>query len=413
MKINYTVTERFIKYAKIDTQSDPNSPTCPSTEKQKDLARVLVQEMLEMGISDAHMDENGYVYGTIPANTTKKVPVICFCSHMDTSPDCSGKDVNPQIHKNYDGKDIVLPNDKTQVIKVSEHPSLLKQIGNDIITTDGTTLLGADNKAGVAEIMDAANHLMKHPEIKHGTIKILFTPDEEIGRGADKADLKKLGADYGYTIDGEELGHIENETFSADGVTIKIHGVSTHPGFAKNKMESAIKIASEIVAALPKDKMSPESTEKKEPFVHPVSISGGIEETVLQFIIRAFDEESLKTQEDFLKSLTEKVIKNYPNSSFDFIVKEQYRNMKQVLDKNPAIVDNAMEAVRRAGVTPVLSSIRGGTDGSRFSYMGLPCPNIFAGEHAFHSKHEWVSVQDMHRAVDTIVNLSIIWEERA
>jgi len=413
MNINHTVTERFIKYAKIDTQSDPTSPTCPSTEKQKDLGKVLVAELLEMGINDAHMDENGYVYGTIPSNTTKKVPVICFCSHMDTSPDCSGKDVNPQINRNYDGKDIVLINDKTQIIKVANHPSLLKQIGNDIITTDGTTLLGADNKAGVAEIMDAANHLMKNPSIKHGTIKILFTPDEEIGRGADKADLKKVGADYGYTIDGEELGHIENETFSADGVTINIHGVSTHPGFAKNKMESAIKIASEIVAALPKDKMSPESTEKKEPFVHPVSISGGIEETTLQFIIRAFDEESLKTQEDFLKSLTEKVIKNYPNSTFDFIVKEQYRNMKQVLDKTPAIVNNALEAIKRAGVTPVLSSIRGGTDGSRFSYMGLPCPNIFAGEHAFHSKHEWVSIQDMEKAVATIVHLCMIWEENA
>lgn len=413
MTISHTVTERFLKYVKIDTQSDPNSPTCPSTMKQKDLGKVLVSELLEMGINDAHMDEHGYIYATIPSNTSKKVPVICFCSHMDTSPDCSGKDVNPQIHKKYDGKDIVLLNDKTQVIRVHEHPSLTKQIGNDIITTDGTTLLGADNKAGVAEIMDAAHHLMKHPEIKHGTIKILFTPDEEIGRGADKADMKKLGADFGYTIDGEELGHIENETFSADGVTINIHGVSTHPGFAKNKMESAIKIASEIVAALPKDKMSPESTEKKEPFVHPVSISGGIEETTLQFIIRAFDEENLKTQEDFLKELTEKIIKNYPHSTFDFIVKQQYRNMKQVLDKNPEIVNNALEAIKRAGVEPVLSSIRGGTDGSRFSYMGLPCPNIFAGEHAFHSKHEWVSIQDMEKAVATIVHLCAIWEEKA
>ncbi|MES2590799.1 MAG: peptidase T [Bacteroidota bacterium] len=412
MNIQHTVTERFLKYVKIDTQSDPESLTCPSTEKQKDLGRVLVQELLEMGITDAHMDEHGYIYATIPGNTEKKVPVICFCSHMDTSPDCSGKGVNPQIHKNYDGTDIVLPNDKTQIIKVSEHPSLLKQKGNDIITTDGTTLLGADNKAGVAEIMDAGNHLMKHPEIKHGTIKILFTPDEEIGRGADKADIKKLGADYGYTIDGEELGHIENETFSADGVTIHIHGVSTHPGFAKNKMESAIKIASEIVAALPKDKLSPESTEKKEGFVHPVSISGGIEETTLQFIIRAFDEDSLKTQEAFLKDLINSVMKQYPNSRFDFVVKEQYRNMRQVLDKNPEIVNNALEAIRRSGVEPVLSSIRGGTDGSRFSYMGLPCPNIFAGEHAFHSKHEWVSVQDMQKAVETIVNLCMIWEEK-
>ncbi|MGZ4035867.1 MAG: peptidase T [Bacteroidia bacterium] len=413
MTISHTVTERFLKYVKIDTQSDPSSATCPSTEKQKDLGKILVAELLEMGITDAHMDEYGYIYATIPANTTKKVPVICFCSHMDTSPDCSGKGVNPQVHKNYDGKDIVLPNDRSQIIKVAEHPSLLKQIGNDIITTDGTTLLGADNKAGVAEIMDAAHHLMKHPEVKHGKIRILFTPDEEIGRGADKADMKKLGADYGYTIDGEELGHIENETFSADGVTINIHGVSTHPGFAKNKMESAIKIAGEIISSLPKDKMSPESTEKKEPFVHPLAISGGIEETKLQFIIRAFDEEGLTSQEAFLKELTDKIMKKYPNSSYDFIVKEQYRNMKQVLDKNPDIVNNAMEAIRRAGVEPVLSSIRGGTDGSRFSYMGLPCPNIFAGEHAFHSKHEWVSVQDMQKAVATIVNLCMIWEEKA
>jgi tripeptide aminopeptidase len=413
MNINYTVTERFLRYVKIDTQSDPESNTCPSTEKQKDLGRELVQELLNMGIADAHIDENGYVYASIPSNTTKKVPVICFCSHMDTSPDCSGKNVNPQVVKNYNGKDIVLMNDTTQIIKVSEHPSLLKQLGNDIITTDGTTLLGADNKAGVAEIMDAAHHLMTHPELKHGTIKILFTPDEEIGRGADKADLKKLGADYAYTIDGEELGHIENETFSADGVTITIHGVSTHPGFAKNKMESTIKIASEIISALPTDKMSPESTEKKEGFVHPVSISGGVEETKIQFIIRAFDEETLKSQEDFLKNSTETILKKYKHSGFDFIVKEQYRNMKPVLDKNPQIVNYAMDAMRRAGVEPVLSSIRGGTDGSRFSYMGLPCPNIFAGEHAFHSKHEWVSVQDMQKAVSTIVNLCMIWEERS
>jgi tripeptide aminopeptidase len=413
MQINHTVVERFLEYVKIDTQSDPNSPTCPSTEKQKDLGRVLVKELIAMGITDAHIDEDGYVYATIESNTSKTVPVICFCSHMDTSPDCSGKNVNPQVHKNYDGQDIVLINDTTQVIKVSEHPSLLKQKGNDIITTDGTTLLGADNKAGVAEIMDAAHHLMTHPEIKHGTIKILFTPDEEIGRGADKVNIKKLGADYAYTIDGEELGHIENETFSADGVTIHIHGVSTHPGFAKDKMESAIKIASAIVSALPKDKMSPESTHKKEGFIHPVSISGGIEETTLQFIIRSFDENELKQLEDFLKSIVEKEIKNYPHSRFDFIVKEQYRNMKQVLDKNPAIVNNALEAIKRSGVEPVLSSIRGGTDGSRFSYMGLPCPNIFAGEHAFHSKHEWVSVQDMHKAVETIVNLCMIWEEKS
>lgn len=413
MKINHTVTDRFMRYVKIDTQSDPNSPTCPSTEKQKDLGKLLVKELIEIGLTDAHMDTNGYVYATIHSNTTKKVPVICFCSHMDTSPDCSGKNVKPIIHQKYDGKDITLPNDKTQVLTISKHPSLVKQIGNDIITADGTTLLGADNKAGVAEIMDAANYLMFNKEIKHGTIKILFTPDEEIGRGADKADLKKLGADYGYTMDGEELGKIENETFSADSVTINIHGVSTHPGFAKNKMESAIKIASDLISSLPKNKMSPETTENKEPFIHPVSISGGIEEATIQFIIRAFDNETLKTQEAFLKNLIDTTLVGYPSSTYDFIVKEQYRNMKQILDKNPDIVNYALEAVKRSGVEPVLSSIRGGTDGSRFSFMGLPCPNIFAGEHAFHSKQEWVSVQDMEKAVLTIVNLCVIWEENS
>jgi tripeptide aminopeptidase len=413
LNIDHTVTERFLSYAKIDTQSDPESPTCPSTEKQKDLGRLLVKELLEIGVADAHMDENGYVYGTIPSTTNKKVPVICFCSHMDTSPDCSGKDVNPIINKSYAGQDIVLVNDSSQVIKVSEHPALLEQIGNDIITTDGTTLLGADNKAGLAEIMDAANYLMKHPEIKHGTIKILFTPDEEIGRGVDKADMKKLAADYGYTMDGESLGHIEDETFSADGVVITINGFSTHPGFAKDKMESAIKIASRIVDSLPKNRISPETTENKEGFVHPVSIGGGIESTVIKFIIRDFNEDRLKVLEEELLILTQKVMKDYPKSSFTFEVKEQYRNMKKVLDKNPEIVKNALEAIRRAGVKPHLSSIRGGTDGSRLSYMGLPCPNIFAGEHAFHSKQEWVSVQDMEKAVLTIVHLSMVWEEEA
>lgn len=413
LNIDHTVTERFLNYVKIDTQSDPESPTCPSTEKQKDLGRLLVKELLEMGVSDAHMDENGYVYGTIPSNTNKKVHVICFCSHMDTSPDCSGKDVNPIINKSYAGQDIVLKNDSTQVIKVSEHPALLEQIGNDIITTDGTTLLGADNKAGLAEIMDAANYLMKHPEIKHGTIKILFTPDEEIGRGVDKADMKKLAADFGYTMDGESLGHIEDETFSADGVVITINGFSTHPGFAKDKMESAIKIASSIVDSLPKNRISPETTENKEGFVHPVSIGGGIENTVIKFIIRDFNEDGLKVLEEELLILTQKVMKDYPKSSFTFEVKEQYRNMKKVLDKNPEIVKNALEAIRRAGVKPHLSSIRGGTDGSRLSYMGLPCPNIFAGEHAFHSKQEWVSVQDMEKAVLTIVYLCMVWEEEA
>lgn len=409
---SYTVTDRFVKYAKIDTQSDPNSPTCPSTEKQKNLGKVLVAELLEMGISDAHMDDNGYVYATLPATSTKNVPVICFCSHMDTSPDCTGANVNPIIHRKYDGKDIVLPNDKTQVIRFAEHSALAGQIGNDIITTDGTTLLGADNKAGLAEIMDAVNYLVKNPQIKHGKIRILFTPDEEIGRGVDKLDMKKLAADFGYTMDGETVGHIEDETFSADGVTITINGVSTHPGFAKGKMENALKIASEIISNLPKDTLSPETTEKKQGFMHPTSVNGTLEQCVIKFIIRDFTTEGLVRIENQLKEITEKVIKNYPKSTFDFKVAEQYRNMKQVLDKCPHVVEYAMEAIKRAGMEPIRDSIRGGTDGSRLSFMGLPCPNIFAGEHAFHSKLEWVSVQDMEKAVDTIVHLCMIWEEK-
>lgn len=411
-KYNHTVTERFIRYAKIDTQSDPNSPTCPSTMKQKNLGKLLVEELHAMGISDAELDEHGYVYATIPSNTTKQVPVICFCSHMDTSPDCSGENVNPVIHAKYNGQDLILPNDKTQIIKFAEHPALAAQIGNDIITTDGTTLLGADNKAGVAEIMDAANYLISHPEVKHGKIRILFTPDEEIGRGTDKVDMKKLAADFGYTMDGETVGHIENETFSADGVTLKIFGFPTHPGFAKNKMQHAIKIAAEIVNRIPKDK-TPETTEKKEPFIHPVAINGGLEMVEIKWIIRAFDTPTLKELEKELEEITKSVLSNYGKCSYEFKVTEQYRNMKDVLDTCPQVVDYALEAIKRTGVTPVLSSIRGGTDGSRLSFMGLPCPNIYAGEHAFHSKQEWVSVQDMEKAAQTIVHLVSIWEENS
>lgn len=413
MTISYTVTERFLRYVQIDTQSDPASPTCPSTEKQKNLGRLLVDELQAMGISNAHMDENGYVYARIASNTTKQVPTVCFCSHMDTSPDCTGADVKPVIHKNYGGEDLVLPADHTQVISPKDHPSLLAQIGNDIITADGTTLLGADNKAGVAEIMDAAHFFMTHPEVKHGTISILFTPDEEIGRGVDKVNLQKVAADVAYTMDGEELGHLENETFSADGVTLHINGYSTHPGFAKGKMESAIKIAAEIIDSLPKHALSPETTEGKEGFIHPVSISGTIERATVQLIIRDFEEEGLKTHEAFLEDIVQRILKHYPKSGYEFIVTQQYRNMKNILDQNPKIVEYALEAIRKSGMEPVLSSIRGGTDGSRLSYMGLPCPNIFAGEHAFHSKHEWVSVQDMQKAVDTIVHLCCIWEEKS
>ncbi|MBI3511945.1 MAG: peptidase T [Bacteroidetes bacterium] len=413
MQIDHSVLERFLRYVKIDTQSDPASTTCPSTMKQKDLGKILVEELLAMGISDAHMDAHGYVYATIPSTTTKKVPVICFCSHMDTSPDCSGKNVKSIVHKKFDGKDIILPGDESQVIRMKDHEALKDQIDNDIVTSDGTTLLGADNKAGLAEIMDAANFLVIHPEIKHGTIRILFTPDEEIGRGVDKADMKKLAADFGYTMDGESIGHIEDETFSADGASLVIKGVSTHPGFAKGKMENALKIAGEILHALPKDTCSPETTSGKEGFIHPTGFSGTLEEAKINFILRDFSDEGLKQKAGVLEHASGTVMKNYPNSTCTMTVTEQYRNMKKVLDANPTVVEYAIEAIRCAGIQPHCSSIRGGTDGSRLSFMGLPCPNIFAGEHAFHSKQEWVSVQDMQKAVEVIVNLVMIWEERS
>ncbi len=413
VNFTYGVAERFLRYVAIDTQSDPASPTCPSTAKQKDLGALLVRELHEIGVSDAHLDEHGYVYATLSATTDKATPVICFCSHMDTSPDCSGANVRPQIVRNYSGGDIVLPSDPAQIIRVADNPALTRQIGNDIITSDGTTLLGADNKAGIAEIMDAARFLVEHPQIRHGAIRILFTPDEEIGRGVDKVDLNKLGADFGYTIDGEAAGQLEDETFSADAATVTVTGVSIHPGFAKGRMEHAIKIAARIVERLPRDACSPETTEGRQGFLHPVGISGALEAATIDFIVRDFSEEGLREKEALLESIVRGVMADFPHSSWSIDIKQQYRNMKQVIDRHPEVVDNALEAIRRAGLQPVRASVRGGTDGSRLSFMGLPCPNIFAGEHAFHSRTEWVSVQDMEAAVRTIVHLAMIWEERA
>jgi tripeptide aminopeptidase len=410
---SFTAHTRFLRYVTIDTQSDPYSSSCPSTEKQKDLGKVLVEELLAMGIVDAHVDEHGYVYATLPSNTSKQVPVLCYCSHMDTSPDCSGAGVKPIIHKNYQGQDLVLPDDPKQVLYLAEHPDLNEQLGNDIITASGTTLLGADNKAGLAEIMDCVHFLLNNPEIKHGTIKLLFTPDEEIGRGVNKVDLQKLGAEVAYTVDGETLGSLENETFSADGAVIRIAGVASHPGFAKGKMESALKIAAELIAALPKNESSPESTEGKQGFIHPVAIKGSVEETIIELILRDFTDEGLVAHANYLRKLTEEVLKAYPNATYNLKTTEQYRNMKQVLDQHPKLTELGLEAIRRAGISPKLQSIRGGTDGSRLSFMGLPCPNIFAGEHAFHSKLEWVSVQDMHKAVETLVHLAVLWEEKS
>jgi tripeptide aminopeptidase len=408
----FTATERFLRYVQIDTQSDPQSTSHPTTEKQKDLSRLLADELKKMGIMDAHMDEYGYVYATIPATVKKKIPVVCFCAHVDTAPDSSGTGVKPIVHKNYQGQDIILPDDPSQVIKFTDYPYLKTQLGNDIITASGLTLLGADDKAGVAEIMDLANYFMSHRDVEHGEIKILFTPDEEVGKGTAKVDLKKLSADVAYTLDGGEIGSLEDETFSADAVQVIIHGVSSHPGYAKGKMINAMKIVGEILAALPKDRLSPESTEGKKGFIHPVRVEGIAEKCTVDFIIRDFDTDGLKKKEDYLRTQIEELIRTYPKASFDYTVTEQYRNMKEVLDQHPKVVEYAREAIERTGLKLKMESIRGGTDGSKLSFMGLPCPNLFAGEQAIHSKHEFISIQDMNKAVETMVNLVKIWAEK-
>jgi tripeptide aminopeptidase len=413
LKFDYTVAERFLRYVTIDTQSDPDSPTTPSTGKQKDLGRLLVEELRDIGLGDAEMDEYGYVYATLPGNSDKAVPVVCFCSHLDTSPDAPGAGVKPRVVKNYQGGDITLPGDPAQVIRVADHPALKNQIGNNIITTDGTTLLGADDKAGLAEIVDAMRFLAAHPEIRHGTLKVLLTPDEEIGRGVDKVNLARLGADVAYTMDGSTAGNVEDETFSADAATVNVQGVTAHPGFAKGRMENAVKIAARIVELLPKDTCSPETTEDREGFIHPLSVESEMDKATLRFILRDFSTPGLKDKAQVLESAVKAALRDFPRSSYTLEITEQYRNMKEVLDRHPHVVENAMEAVRRAGLTPEKGRIRGGTDGSRLSYMGLPCPNIFAGEHAIHSRLEWASVEDMQAAVRTVVHLAMLWEELA
>jgi tripeptide aminopeptidase len=409
----FTSKKRFLNYVQIDTQSDPHSSSSPTTEKQKNLGKILVSELQALGIENAHLDEHGYVYAQLDSNVAHEVPGLCFCAHMDTSPDCSGLNVKPIVHPFYHGQDLILPDDPSVIIRLAEHPDLGEQIGNDIITASGTTLLGADNKAGVAEIMDAVHFWMTHPEVNHGPITILFTPDEEVGRGTDHVDMQKIKAKYGYTLDGEKRGHLENETFSADGFVIKIQGVSQHPGFAKGRMESALKIAAEIVNTLPKDHLSPETTEGKEGFIHPTDISGSVEEATLEFIIRDFETEKLREYGFIIQQISEMVLRKYPNSSATYTQTEQYRNMNEVLVNHPECIDLAMEAMRLAGLKAETTSIRGGTDGSRLTFMGLPCPNIFAGEHAFHSKQEWVSVQDMEKATETVIYLADLFQNRS
>ncbi len=409
-----TLVARFIKYVQIDTQSDPNGNEHPTTQKQKDLSKVLFDELKQMGLSTVELDEYGYVYATVPGNSPKKnIPAICFCSHVDTAPDCSGTNVKPILHKNYKGEDFVLPDDATQVLKITDSPYLKNHIGSDIITASGNTLLGADDKSGVAVIMQAAQYLTDNPSVLHGDIKIVFTPDEEVGKGTAKIDMKKVGAQFGYTLDGGEAGSLEDETFSADGASIIIHGVIAHPGYAKNKLVNAIKIAGEILDALPKIEWSPETTEGRQGFVHPVSVSGIAEKATIGFIVRDFTTNGLAEHHTRLKKIAEDVVARYKGTTMEYVQAEQYRNMKEVLDKHPQVAAYAAEAIQRTGLTVKQESIRGGTDGSRLSYIGLPCPNIFTGMQNIHSKLEWIGVNDMVKAAETIVNLSMIWEEKS
>ncbi|MEN9700555.1 MAG: hypothetical protein RLZZ301_1753 [Bacteroidota bacterium] len=411
MSTSYTVAERFMRYVQIDTTADPQSTSFPSSAKQKDLAKVLYHELLALGLEEVQLDEWGYVFATIPSNSSRgNLATVCFCSHMDTAPDCSGTGVQPILHRHYDGSPIVLPHDNTQVITTQQHPYLLEKIGDDLITASGLTLLGADDKAGVAIIMELAAYLKANPQIIHGPIRILFTPDEEVGRGVEKLDMQKLNAHFGYTLDGGPLGDIEDETFSADAMTFTFHGISAHPGYAKGKLVNAIKIASAFVDSLPKDAWSPETTAKREGFVHPTSMEGALEKATVSFIIRDHETAKLANYEQQLMELAQQVIENFPGARFEAQVHEQYRNMKEVLETVPFVADYAEEAMRRANITPKRTIIRGGTDGSRLSFMGLPCPNIFTGEMAIHSKHEYVSVQDMEKAIDTLVELVQIWE---
>ncbi|MBZ5637695.1 MAG: peptidase T [Acidobacteriia bacterium] len=412
--IRSSCVERFLRYVTLDTRSEEDQEAFPSTSKQLDLLRLLVDELKGIGLLDASIDEHGYVFATIPATTKKAgVPVLGFIAHVDTSPEVSGSGVKPIVHPRYDGRDLALPGDPTQVIRLAENPALRDQMGNDIITASGTTLLGADNKAGVAEIVGVAEVLIAHPEIPHGRIRIGFTPDEEVGNGTKFFDVARFGAQFAYTIDGETLGEIEMETFSADSMTVTFQGFNTHPGLGKGKLVNAIKIAADFIGRLPKDGLSPETTEGYEGYVHPYVMQGGVDRTSVKFLIRDFVTAGLKGKEDLLERLARETVRDVPNASVEFKIEESYRNMKEVLDRHPETVEHANEAIRRAGLVPKTHPIRGGTDGSRLCFMGLPTPNLFAGEHNFHSRLEWISAQDMHKAVEVIVNLCRVWEERS
>lgn len=408
------VLERFLRYVRFDTRSDENSSTVPSTATQVIFQRQLVEELQALGLTDAAVDQHGYVMATIPATTRKPgVPAIGFIAHVDTSPEMSGTNVVPIVHERYDGRDIPLPDDKTAVLRLADDPALGGQLGHDIVTASGATLLGADDKAGVAEIVTAAAYLMAHPEIPHGVVRVAFTPDEEIGRGAAHFDVPRFGCRCAYTLDGGTVGEVESESFSADAMTIAFHGFNTHPGYAKGRMVNAIKVAADFIHHLPSDCLSPETTEGYDGFVHPYVQQSGVDLTTIRLIVRDFHAEGLKENEALLERLAREAAMRHAGARVDVSIEEQYRNMKVVLDRHPEVVDYACEAVRRAGIELRATPIRGGTDGSKLSFMGLPTPNLFAGEHNFHSRLEWVSRQDMEKAVEVIVWLCRIWEERS
>ena len=407
------VLERFLRYVQYDSQSDESSDTYPSTSKQLVLLTALAEELTSLGAADVVMDAHGYVTATVPATAPgDRIPTIGFIAHVDTSPEMSGKGVKPLVHRRYDGGDIVLPDDPAAVLRPAAIPALAERIGDDIVTASGTTLLGADNKAGVAEIVTAVEYLLAHPEVRHGKVRVAFTPDEEVGRGTKHFDVAAFGAKFAYTMDGGRRGELEWESFSADAMTVTFHGFNTHPGYAKGQMVNAIKAAAAFIDALPPDTLSPETTDGREGFVHPYAVHAGVERTSVRFIVRDFDTTGLHAKEAFLTSLAAGVQSRFPGVRVETSIEEQYRNMREVLDSHPTVVAHAREAMRRLGLTPIERPIRGGTDGSRLSFMGLPTPNIFAGEHNFHSRLEWVSVQDMEKAVEVIVELARVWGEK-
>src|SRR5688572_3474833 len=408
-----SVLDRFLRYVAIDTRSDEASARVPSTPGQLVLLRILVEELRRIGLEDVTLDQHGYVMATIPPTTARVVPVIGFLAHVDTSPEMSGTDVRPLVHDAYDGRDLFLPDDPSRVLRETESPALAARHGDDIVTASGLTLLGADDKAGVAEIVTAADRLMRHPEIAHGPIRIAFTPDEEIGRGADRFDVQRFGAVCAYTLDGGSRGELECESFSADAMTLIFGGFNTHPGYAKGRMINAIRLASRFIDRLPVDGMSPETTDGYEGFVHPYQLEASVDRTRVKVLIRDFRTAALAGKEALVERLAREVVAATPGATLEIRIEESYRNMREVIDGHPMVVEHAREAIRRAGIEPIEKPIRGGTDGSRLSFMGLPTPNLFAGEHNFHSRLEWVSVQDMEKAVEVIVNLARVWEERA